>query len=357
MNIRNICLALICSAVVGCTSKKTEKEDEGGVQTVLLDRIAEVKAVRLEVREFNHELVSNGLISARNCANLNFKVQGEISEVFVKNGDRVRKGQKIACLDSFELQKSLEQAEDNLESARLNYLNELIGMGYSLADSSKISSDDRKMAAIKSGYKQSQNQFELAKYNYDNATLYAPFDGVIANLFSKPYNKPEGEQFCTVIDNVHLETDFRILENELSAVSVGDKVTVSPFSIADYSCEGRISEVNPVVDKNGMVRVKAAVNSADGKLYEGMNVKLLLKQAVGKQIAIPKSALVLRNNRKVVFKLQNETAIWVYVSTTLENAEEYVVIPNNTSELVVGDSVIYEGNINLAHETPVKLIQ
>ena len=86
-------------------------------------------------------------------------------------------------------------------------------------------------------------------------------------------------------------------------------------------------------------------------MYDGMNVKINLQRSLGLQLVIPKEALVLRTNRKVVFTLKNERAQWVYVQTGLENFSGYVV----TEGLNVGDSAIYEGNINLADQTPVKL--
>ncbi|MDR2683363.1 MAG: efflux RND transporter periplasmic adaptor subunit, partial [Dysgonamonadaceae bacterium] len=107
----------------------------------------------------------------------------------------------------------------------------------------------------------------------------------------------------------------------------------------------------PLVDKNGMVRVKAALQSAGNRLYDGMNVKIRIQRSLGRQLVIPKEALVLRTNRKVVFTLQNSKALWVYVETGWENSTGYVV----TNGLHVGDSVIYEGNIHLAHESPVIL--
>jgi hypothetical protein len=124
---------------------------------------------------------------------------------------------------------------------------------------------------------------------------------------------------------------------------------VSPFSIRDYTCEGRIIEINPVVDKNGMVQVKALTGNSQNQLYDGMNVKIRLQRSAGKQLVIPKEALVLRTNKKVVFTLKDGKAQWVYVQTGLENSTGYVV----TEGLAEGDSVIYEGNINLAHEAPV----
>lgn len=47
--------------------------------------------------------------------------------------------------------------------------------------------------------------------------------------------------------------------------------------------------------------------------------------------------------------------MWVYVHTGLENATSYTLVDDG--EVKVGDSIITSGNINLAHESPVKLIE
>jgi len=228
----------------------------------------------------------------------------------------------------------------------------LLGQGYLLSDSARIPAEVMQLAKVRSNYGNSVNQYELAEYNLKNSTLYAPFDGVVANLFSKAHNLPDASRpFCTIIDNQRPETNFRVLESELPFLRVGDKVSVSPFSANDYSCEGQIAEINPSVDQNGMVMVKAHINNPKNQLYDGMNVKIHLQRSLGLQLVIPKEALVLRTNRKVVFTLKNERAQWVYVETGLENSSSYVV----TEGLNVGDIVIYEGNINLAHETPVRI--
>ena len=83
-----------------------------------------------------------------------------------------------------------------------------------------------------------------------------------------------------------------------------------------------------------------------------MNVKVLLQRTLDKQLAIPKTALVLRTNRQVVFTLNNGKAYWNYVSTGLENSTSFVI----TEGLQEGDTIIYDGNINLAHDTPVEVV-
>jgi RND family efflux transporter MFP subunit len=308
--------------------------------------------MHLELTDFYHELITNGVISARNKADLRFQLSENIAAIYVKNGDRVTKGQKIAMLDQFKLQNALSQARDNLERAKLDLQDVLIGQGYSLSDSARIPAEVIQLAKVRSNYDNSMNQYALAEYNLNNSTLYAPFDGIVANLFSKVYNLPDGARpFCTIIDNLRPEVDFKVLENELPYLRVGDKVSVSPFSTTDFSCEGQIVEINPSVDINGMVMVKAHINNHRNQLYDGMNVRIHMQRSLGRQLVIPKEALVLRTNRKVVFTYRDGRAQWVYVQTGLENSSSYVV----TEGLNSGDIVIYEGNVNLADQTPVRL--
>ncbi|GHT13493.1 cation efflux system protein [Bacteroidia bacterium] len=344
---------ILCILLLSCSSKK-EEADEGNVSTVLPDEQNVVRVMRLEMTDFQHELIANGTISAQKKADLRFQTSENVVAIYVKNGDRVTKGQKIAMLDQFKLQNTLNQSKDNLQRAWLDLQNVLIGQGYSLSDTAGVPKEIMQLAKVKSNYDQSANQYALAEYNLENSVLYAPFDGVVANLFTKIYNYPNAsEPFCTILDNNRPETDFRVLESELPFLRVGDKIHVSPFSANDYSCEGQVVEINPSIDKNGMVLVKALINNPKNQLYDGMNVKIYLQRSLGKQLVIPKGALVLRSNKKVVFTLKNGYAQWVYVQTGLENSSGYVV----TEALAEGDSVIYEGNINLAHETPVVVIE
>ena len=334
-----------------CSSNKEKDENKNEETTdILPDKPTEVKTKLIKVEMFHYELVSNGTVSAIRKADLRFQTSEVVTGIFVKNGDKVVKGQKLASLDTFKLRSNLEQTKDNLERARLELQDVLIGQGYSLNNQSAIPEDIMKIAKVKSNFDQSRINYEMAEYNLENASLIAPFPGVVANLFSKENNVPiNSEPFCTIVDIKQPEVVFMVLENELSLVGKGDGVLVSPFSSGDYVSKGKILEINPVVDKNGMVRIKAIIDNSQNKFYDGMNVRVRVQRAVDKQLLIPKSALVLRNNRKVVFTAKNGHAQWVYVETSLENSESYVV----NDELHEGDSVIVDGNINLAHESPI----
>lgn len=353
MRYYNLFAILILSGMMACSGEKKETTSEESVETVLPTETAEVTVLPLKATDFNHELISNGKLSARHFVDLRFESAEPIAEIFVKNGDRVTKGQKLAELSPFRIKNRNAQAKDALERAKLELQDVLIGQGYTLEDSAKVPPATMQLVRVKSGYDQALIQHQLADYEQQKAVLVAPFDGVVANLFAKKFNVAStSEVFCSIIDTRTLEAAFTVLESELPLIKTGDRVEVSPFAVSEGETEGRISEINPLVDANGMVQVRAAV-SDKGKLFEGMNVRVSIHRSLGKQLVVPKEAVVLRSGKQVAFTLVDNKALWTYVKTGLENASEYTIIDG----LKEDDIVITSGNINLANETPVTVIE
>ena len=346
-----LCIAM--ALLAACSGTRKEADAEEGVAAVLPSDNNEVTVQTLKRQTFDHELVSNGKVVAGLQADLRFETAEVVASIYVKNGDYVRKGQKLAELDKFRLTNKTAQAKDALDKAKLDLQDVLIGQGYPADDNSKVPADIIQLARVKSGYDQCLSQYELARYEEEHATLTAPFDGVVANLFSKPHNAVStSDAFCTIIGMEGMEVDFTVLESELPLIKNGDKVIVTPYSDAAAKQEGRITQINPLVDDKGMVKVKATVNSK-GKLFSGMNVRVNVHRSLGEQLVIPKSAVVLRSGKQVVFTLEDGKAKWNYVQTGLENADSYSVVDG----LKEGDTIIVTGNVNLAHEAPVTIIK
>ena len=342
-------LVLLASCSGGGNDKPEEAEQ--GIVTALPEQKNTVTVMELKRTNFDHELVSNGKVEARLYADLSFRVTSEpVAQVYVKNGDRVRKGQKIAELALFTLDNKLQQARNSLAQAELDMQDVLIGQGYAPDRMRDVPASIRELAEIRSGYAQSRANYELVRYEREQAVLTAPFDGVVANLTDKCYNRPDASKpFCRVIGTGHMEVTFTVLEGELPLVKEGDRVEVTPYAATLPPCKGRITEINPMVDENGMVRVKAAVEGTS-RLFDGMNVRVSVKRSIPGQLVIPKTAVVMRSGKQVVFTLKEGKAMWNYVQTGLENMTEYTVTGDGMEE---GAQVIVTGNVNLAHEAPV----
>ena len=239
---------LVLGMLTAC-SDKVENTEKEGVETVLPSQVNEVTVMKLVKRDFNHELVSNGKLTAKEYADLYFRSAEVVGQVWVKNGTRVRKGQKLAELDLFKLNNMLLQSKNSLAQASLEMQDVLIGQGYAPDKTEGIPADVMELAKVKSGYEQAKAQYEAAQYELSQATLTAPFDGIVANLFEKTHNLANtAEPFCRIISTASMEVDFTVLESELPLIKVGDKVEVTPYASPVGVRTGSISEINPLVD-------------------------------------------------------------------------------------------------------------
>lgn len=342
---------LMASLCAACSNAdKSDDTSKEGVSALAQAEPNEVTTITLKRQAFEHELVSNGKVEAMQLTDVHFETEGIVESVEVKNGDHVAQGQVIAQLDKFKLHNAVEQAQNAFEQAKLDLQDVLIGQGYGNKSEAEIPADIMLLAKTRSGYSQSQAAYELALSNEANATLKAPFAGTIANLEVKRFNRVSpSDAVCTIIGTQGMEATFHVLENELPLVHRGDKVVIAPYADVSAIHEGTVTEINPMVDANGMVQVKAQVRGSD-RLFSGMNIKVSVRRQMPGQLVVPKSAVVLRQGRQVVFTLQGDQAIWNYVQTGLENADTYTILEG----LKEGDEIIVTGNVNLAHEAKVK---
>jgi hypothetical protein len=143
--------------------------------------------------------------------------------------------------------------------------------------------------------------------------------------------------------------EFPVIESEFSFISKGMPVGIVPFISDSSLISGTISSINPQVDESGMIKVKAQFKN-NGRLIDGMNVKVAIRKAVPGRFVVPKEALVIRQGKDVIFVRQDSLAIWKYVTVEFENSTSLSI----KEGLAEGDLVIISGNINLAHETTVR---
>ena len=114
---------------------------------------------------------ASGTVAPANQENLNFSVSGQVTRVSVSEGQRVKKGQTLATINSASLSAAVAQAEATVASdqARVD------------ADNSNGATDTQ-IAADKAALTAAQNQLNTAKQQLDSATLTSPIDGIVASM-------------------------------------------------------------------------------------------------------------------------------------------------------------------------------
>lgn len=349
-------IVFLTTTLLACQSKDSDKSgNETGKTEAKADPVS-VEGVLAVLGDFPLEFVSNGKLQANQTAQLFFNKQAPVKEIRVRNGDWVTSGQLIATLDNVLDQINLKQAAFQVESAQLDYEDRLIGHAVAVEREGLTTDKALNYFELASGLKSARLNLEKAQLDFDNTLLKAPFAGRIVDLKTKEMNyPPSAEPFCKVVDDRSFEVLFPVLESEIGRLKIGQKITLRTFVIDSVFYAGQITEINPVVDEHGLVTVKGLVQNTDGKLLQGMNVKVFIKDQVPNSLIVPKEAVVLRNNRQVVFTYSNGKAMWNYIQTILENSTSYSITkePGGAQEILPGDTVITLGNLNLAHEARV----
>ena len=348
-------LMMIASLIASCKDK-TEDEGTAAKGEFVAERNL-VDTMVLRRTDFNRQIISNGRLKAIHKSDLQFLISGTISDIYVKNGDRVAADKELARLDRRQAERNLEQAKLALAQATLSFEEGLIGYGNG-RDTTNIPTEYIKNQRIKSGYSNAVNNLKSAEEDMTNTILKAPFSGKVANLTAKPYEQVSGI-FCTIIDDSKFEVEFNLLESEMSFIAVGNSVKVTPFTDQGSSYSGSITEINPYVDDKGQIMVKALVSNSSGKLIQGMNVKVIVENLTRNRLVVPKEAVVMRDNFDVLFRFNASAgkAMWTYVNVVMSNTESHVVEANQekNAELNERDIVIISGNLNLADGSKVEI--
>lgn len=344
-------LIVLCS----CNRNSINENDDEQPKIIKMvdEKPVDVKVLTLKESSFNRELLANGKLEAIRRANLKFLSDGVIKNIFISESDKVVAGQSLAILDNIQQQRQYAQSKLRHKQAILDYEDQLLRLGYRLSDTVKIDKTAKDIARLRSGLSTTEIELQRSGTDLSYTTLKAPFAGKIANLKAMVHSgSATSEYFCTLIDDSELLVDFMVLEQELNFIKNSKTVKIIPFNNEIHSYPGTIISINPLVDKSGMINVKARIRNIDGQLLDGMSVKVVAQQTISKQLAIPKDALLERQGRKVVFTVNKNTAFWNYVEIAYENSTQYAI----KSGLKKGDQVIYEGNFNLAHDKPIQLL-
>ncbi|MEM8524756.1 MAG: efflux RND transporter periplasmic adaptor subunit [Bacteroidota bacterium] len=311
-----------------------------------------VKVQPIEVGTFPLQTTTNGTLQARQKLEIKLEMGGKIIELPLREGQAVKKGELLLQLDDQALQLQLEQYQLALEEAEVNKADLLIANGGQAFVDTSVSAQKLKLVNTLSGYNKSKHAIKQAEHELSKVNIHAPFSGIIADVKVQAEQQVSGgETVCTLLDPNSFEAVFTLLEQDATRVKKGESVKIFPLSLPEQTLTGRITAINPIVDEQGLVTVYARLNNSRRSLFEGMNVKVVIERPVYQQLIVPKSAVVLRSGKAVVFTYEEPLAKWNYVTVAHENDVSAAI----SEGLSKTDTIIYIGNLNLDHDAQVVL--
>ncbi|MBF0454275.1 MAG: efflux RND transporter periplasmic adaptor subunit [Magnetococcales bacterium] len=247
----------------------------------------------------------SGVTKARRDVDLSVPVQGRITKIFFREGERVTKGSILLHLENQLEKLAVEQRTLLLKSraelrgamARERKLRKRLESTKKLFNESRSVSGEvveqkelellaavterKRLELIKAS---EAIELEVAKANLDRRFLRAPFDGVITKLYLDEGESVDANQ--PVVHLVDADSSFFVanLEERMGRrFQTGQKVVLSIRTGASrQKREGTVTFVSPVMDSaSGLMEVKVLFDNQDGLFRPGVSGKMSWSSGVG----------------------------------------------------------------------------
>jgi membrane fusion protein, multidrug efflux system len=306
--------AVVAACGGGETDKKAELEKLKKEQADLSAKIAElekdstvigkeavevkskeVDVLELQPRPFNHYVQTQGHVEAEDNIMVSAKGMGVVTQVFVKEGQSVSKGQVLAQIDNSVVLRNVEAMKSQLELATSVYNRQK-----NLWDQ-KIGTEVQFLQA-KTNKESMEKQVAALQEQNDMMRIKSPINGTVDQVIVKiGENIAPGQPAARVVNTSDLKLVAGISESFISNVKKGDRVEVL------------IPEMNKTI--------KATVTFV-GKTID------LLSRTFAVEVKLPSDA-ALRPNMSAVVKVIYHT----------ESAA--IVVPVNTVQTVNNEKIVY----------------
>ena len=222
------------------------------------------------------DFYSKGTIESVSEVSVTSRINAQIVMLGVEMGQRVQKGQVVARLDRTVTEDKIVKGRAELERSEYQYQNILMGQGYKRGAFDQAPENIREMARINSGYNTAKAALRQLEHELTYCTIHAPISGVVTQLNAVLYGTAvPGETLFRIVDTDHLKVCFDILENELKRFEKGTVITFAPVSYPDDRHYATITAISPMVEKNGVIHLEAALEPHP-HLMPGMSAIILL---------------------------------------------------------------------------------
>ncbi len=192
---------------------------------------------------------SDGIVYSKNETKLSFQIDGILSQVFVKEGQKINKGDSILKLDdtlqSLEVQRRKEILQDDAEHRsnvkNLEVIQSLLATTKKLYEKTASVSKDElsnlqiqeenlrgKVAAYKSKKIQEDVEFKIAKEVLNKYRLISPINGIVTTI---KYQEGEwiktGDIVVTIVDTDNCYIDLNLEEPITRNLKLNSEVSIS----------------------------------------------------------------------------------------------------------------------------------
>lgn len=353
---RSLALTLfiaVVSQMISCSGKKEETT------------VSDTKRISVKIATpFNNgqqAISASGQIESAQTANLSTRMMGRITNIYVKVGDVVRKGQVLATISDEDIRAKKSQAdamiaetEAGFISAQKDYdrFNNLYKQQSATAkELDNVTMQYNAAKARVTAAKQMKNEINaMLSYN----TVTAPFAGVVTQKLAEAGSiSSPGMPILVIEQNGILQVSASVAESDISHLHLGDTAAILVKSTGK-TFKGKINQINTSSQfSGGQYIVKIAIPETEkAGLLSGMFVNVsiplqIIQKTNGDVVSIPSSAIINRDELTGIYTVSNNnTALLRWIRTgkkTGDNVEVLSGLSKDEKFILSSESKLYNG--------------
>ncbi len=315
-----------------------------------------ITTFKVQEEVFTHYIELQGNVQTKQNILVYPEVPGILKEVLVKEGQYVKKGQILAVIDDGGLAQQVLLSQTNEQLAKTTFERQ------KRLWNEKIGSEIQFLQA-KASYTSQKNATNQLKQQLKKFTVYAPFSGIIDDIFKEKGTVvapgQRSELFRVInLSNMYIETD--VPENYITSITKGKKVEVN-FPILGKIVNSKIRQVGNFINPtNRSFKIEVGVPNQDLDIKPNLTAKLKLNDYTNtKAILIPQS--IISENAEgqqfiYVVKDKKENNLAVAERLVIETGKTQGDFIEVTKNLITDTEIILEGARSVNNGQAVKVI-
>jgi RND family efflux transporter MFP subunit len=271
------------------------------------------------------KLTANGTVSAQQTVEVRPQISATIYAVHIKEGQFVRKGDKLFSLDTrtetANLSKTLAQLEKDradLLNAERNLERQRDLLQQKFISQAAFDTAQNQVDGLRGQLAVDQAAVETSRVSHSFGEITAPISGRSGAIAVYPGSlvQPNGAALVSITQIDPINVSFTLPENELAALQQArakGKVAVSaiPDAAGQKTRKGWLSFVDNAVDTaSGTIRVKAEFANADNQLWPGMFVSVALApRKLAGALTVPVQAVQIGPEKKFLYVIGEDSKV------------------------------------------------
>lgn len=331
---------------------------------LLNEKIAELDTLKkhtlvttLNVQEqvFNHYLELQGNVQTKENLVLYPEFSGTLTNIFVKKGQKVYKGQVLAKIDDAGLSQQLTQVEIGANLAKTTFERQ------EKLWKQKIGSEIQYLQA-KSNYQAQSKAVAQLKSQLAKTTIKAPFSGTIDDVITEKGSVVATGQSPIIriinLQNMYVESD--VPEAHLKNITKNKKVIVD-IPVLNQKINAKINQVgNYIKPDNRTFKIEILIPNKNKAIKPNLNVKIKVNDYTNANAFLIPQSIISENAKGeqyiyVITKITSENegvAIRKFIKTGKTQGDLIEVIQGISSK----DKIIKEGARSIREGQTIKII-